>query len=543
MKDAFVENPLVLIFTVAAIGYLVGKVQFKGISLGVAAVLFVGLFFGAVLPAVELPEVLFQLGLVFFVYSVGVSSGSAFFKSIQINGSRDILFGLLMLTISAILAVGIYFIFGLDKSTVTGIYSGSTTNTPALAATIEQILQSPKLINKDDLVNSAVVAYSFTYPIGVISPILGIILMEKILKVDYKKEARELKKTYPVGSDLTSMTLKVTQEAATNTTMRDLFNEHDWNVVFGRLSPREGDIELPHWDTRFQLDDEVMVVGTREDLQNVIDFMGEKVDSKLSHNRNEFDVRNIFVSNPFVVGKKLSELNLNQKFNTIITRIRRGDVDMLANGNTVLELGDRIRFIARRKDLKALSTFFGDSYYASSRINLLSFGLGIALGLLLGAIEFSLPGGLQFKLGFAGGPLIVALILGALQRTGPIVWTLPYSVNVTLKQIGLIILLATIGLKSGPAFVSALSSGGISVFIGGVVISLLTSILTILIGYKLVKIPFTFLTGIIANQPAILEFAVNRVKNNLPVIAYTLIFPISMIIKIVYAQLLFLFLP
>jgi len=168
-----------------------------------------------------------------------------------------------------------------------------------------------------------------------------------------------------------------------------------------------------------------------------------------------------------------------------------------------------------------LSTFFGDSYFEASRLNLFSFGLGIALGLLLGTIEFSLPGGINFKLGLAGGPIVVSLILGALQRTGPIVWTLPYSVNVTLRQLGLIILLAVIGIGSGPAFLESVTGGtGILVFVGGVIISLLTAMLTIVIGYKLIKIPFTLILGIVSNQPAVLEFALNRTKNNLPILGY-----------------------
>jgi putative transport protein len=286
-----------------------------------------------------------------------------------------------------------------------------------------------------------------------------------------------------------------------------------------------------------------MVVGTQEELDHVIKIMGKESDGKLSYDRSVYDVRRIFVSNPDVVGKSLAELNLDRKFNTIITRIRRGDVDMLAKGNTVLELGDRVRFVAGRNDLNALSKFFGDSYHEASRMNLFSFGLGIALGLIVGTIPFSLPGGINFKLGLAGGPIIVSLILGSLKRTGPIVWTLPYSVTVTLRQLGLMVLLAVIGILSGPAFVQSLSgSTGILVFFGGVLISLLTAILTILIGYKLVKIPFTLLLGLVSNQPAILEFAIDRAKNNLPIIGYTMIFPISLILKIVYAQILFLFL-
>ena len=216
---------------------------------------------------------------------------------------------------------------------------------------------------------------------------------------------------------------------------------------------------------------------------------------------------------------------------------------MLAQSDTVLEIGDRIRFVARKQDLKALSKFFGDSYYESSKVNLFSFGLGIALGLLIGTFEFHLPGGLQFKLGFAGGPLLVGLVMSALRRTGPIVWTLPYSSNITLRQIGLTLLLAVIGLESGHSFMESLSRiDGLTIFGGGVLLSMVTAFVSIIVGYKLFKIPFSVLLGFMSNQPAILEFATGMSKNRLPQIGYAIMFPISMIMKILYAQVLFLLL-
>ncbi len=542
MEQFYIENPLVLLFVVAAIGYLAGKINVKGVSLGVAAILFVGLIFGAMYPGVDIPSILFQLGLVLFVYSIGISSGKVFFQSIKRNGSRDILFGILMLTLSAGLAVVIHYLFNFEAATTTGIYTGSTTNTPALAAVIEQI--NNKLGDgAGPITQMAVVAYSFTYPMGVLGAIIAILMLEKIFKIDYKKEQEILSQTYNVAQNLTSATIEVNNEAVLGLTQRELFAKYKWNVVFGRFAAGGGDISLPNWDTKYNIGDKLMIVGTKKDLDQVAEVMGSYSDRKLSHDRSEYDVRRIFVSNPYVVGKSLSELQLDRKYAAIVSRIRRGDVDMLAKGNTVLELGDRVRFVAKREDLNSLSTFFGDSYFEASRLNLFSFGLGIALGLILGTIEFTLPGGINFKLGLAGGPIIVSLILGALQRTGPIVWTLPYSVNVTLRQLGLIILLAVIGIGSGPAFLESITGGaGVLVFVGGVIISLMTAIFTIIIGYKLIKIPFTLILGIISNQPAVLEFALNRTKNNLPILGYTLIFPISLVLKIVYAQLLFLLL-
>ncbi len=543
MQSLFSENPLLLLFCVAALGYFVGTLKFKGNSLGVSAVLFVGLVFGAIYKDLAAPDILFQLGLVFFVYSIGLNSGAAFFKSVRKNGARDISFVLIMLTSSALIAFLLAYIFKYSASDVVGLYSGSTTNTTALAGVIELInnrFSGDELLN---LTETSVVAYSYTYPMGVLGGMVAIILMERAFKIDYKAEKKSLRNKYPTYEDLTSISIRVTNPEAQGLQLRDLRTKHKWDVIFGRIMNNNFEVKLPAWDTKLKLGNQIMVIGTDEELLKVEKFMGERMEFNISYDRKEYDVRRIFVSNPNLVGRTISSLNLQEKFDTVVTRIRRGDVDVLAKPNTVLELGDRIRFVARRKDLKPLSEFFGDSYYNSSKVNLFSFGLGIAIGLALGMIEFTLPGNIQFKLGYAGGPLIVGLILGALYRTGPIVWVLPYSVNVTLRQIGLILLLAVIGVKSGTSFISSFNlEVGLKLFLGGSILSLATAVFALIIGYKLFKIPFSVLTGFVSNQPAILDFALERSKNNLPMIGYTLVFPIAMVLKIVYAQVLFLIL-
>lgn len=541
MIDLLVNNPLLSIFVVAAVGYLVGSFKILGSRLGVAAVLFVGLCFGALDTRLEAPEVIFQLGLVFFVYSIGLASGKAFFDSFRQNGTRDILFVLLMLTLSGGLAILLHFLFDFDALTTAGIYTGSTTNTPALAGVLDRATQQAAG-DISDQIQGAVVAYSFTYPMGVIASLVSIIWMEKLLKVDYNGEKRRLRKQYPLEDELTTCTVVVDNPAVANTSIRDLLKDNDWSVKFGRIKKAD-QVELVNYDTILEVGDQLMVVGSGDELGEVISLLGYKSETMLDTDRSIFDVRRIFVSRPDVVGVPLSTLDLGSKFNAVVTRIRRGDVDMLASNDTILELGDRVRFVARREDLRALSKYFGDSYYRSSQVNLFSFGLGIALGLLLGLVQFTLPGGVSFKLGFAGGPLIVGLILGSLYRTGPIVWTLPYSTNVTLRQIGLILLLAVIGLRSGSTFFETLQSGeGSLVFISGTIISMLTAMLTLWIGYKLVKIPYSLLTGFVSNQPAILEFALQRAGNRIPLVGYSLMFPIALIIKIIYAQIIFLLL-
>ncbi|NND76811.1 MAG: hypothetical protein HKN39_01350 [Flavobacteriales bacterium] len=539
MIDILAKYPLVLLFVVASLGYLIGNFKIKGNSLGLAAVLFTGLAIGALDERFQIPDIILNMGLAIFVYSIGLSSGPAFFRSYKKNGIRDFIFICSMLVLAGFVAAGLSFIFDFSAATITGAYAGSSTNTPALAGVIDYIKTAYSDADAAPVIEQSVIGYTFSYPMGVLGAMIAIVISEKILRIDYDAEEKALRREFPGSEKLTSISIQVTNEEVFGVELRDLWKKYDWNVSFGRIF-QSGEVSLINWNTSFEKGDLVMAVGASDDLEEVIKILGKKTKTTLTNDSTQYDTRRIFVSNPRVTGKTLASLNLDQKFNTIITRIRRGDVDMLAKGNTVLELGDRIRFIARRKDLRALSEYFGDSYHETAKINLFSFGLGIGLGLIIGLYEFNFGEGLSFKLGYAGGPLIVALLLGAIRRTGNIVWTLPYSANITLQQLGLILLLASIGVGSGTAFINSLSIQSLWVFLASVAISLSTAFFGLLIGYKVFKRPFTLLMGMVSNQPAILDFATNRAKNGIPLYGFTMIFPIALIMKIIIAQILFL---
>lgn len=541
MMDLLSENPLLLLFIVAAFGYLIGSIKIKGSSLGVAAVLFTGLVFGAIDERLQIPDIIFLLGLSMFVYSIGLSSGPAFFKSYQKNGIRDFLFTIAMLIFSGLMAALLSLLFDFSAATATGIYAGSTTNTAALAGVIDYINQVHQTEEATGMLEKMVVGYSFSYPMGVMGGIIAILMMEKILKIDYEEEKLRLRKEYPVDSKLSSATVEILNKEAIGRPLRELYKENNWDIQIGRVYSK-GRQSLANWDSVFDEKDVIMIVGNESEIEAAAKTLGQIVKSPVAYDRSRFDVRRIFVSKEALAGKTLASLNIQEKYNASITRIRRGDVDMVAKSDTVLELGDRIRFIASREDLRELSAFFGDSYQQASKVNLFSFGLGIGMGLILGTIEFSFGPNFSFKLGYAGGPLIVGLILGALRRTGPIVWALPYSANVTLQQIGLIFLLTAIGVRSGQAFVQSMSIEGIGIFFAGSVISLLTAFSILFVGYRFVKMPFSLLLGMVANQPAILDFAMSRSNNQIPAFGYAMIFPIALICKIIIAQILFILL-
>ncbi len=539
MVEVFIRSPLLLLFTVMAIGYGIGEIRIKSFKLGVAAVLFVGLGFGALSPELEVPQFIVFMGLAIFVYTVGLSSAPSFFASFQRNGLRDIYFatGTILLSAGLAYAIGVWLNF--DPATTGGLYAGASTNTPALAGLLDAIQKNIPLEGQDAISQQAVVGYSLAYPLGVLGVMLGLFVLQRLMKIDYGEEYRSLQKDYPLGEKLLSRTFRVEHPDMAGRTLREFRQHHHTGVAFGRMR-HEGETYLTTWDSQPAIGDLIVLVGSQEAIEETAKHVGPPADGQLSHDRSVFDVRRIFVSNEEIAGKTIASLNLQERFNVLITRVQRGDMDLLASGDTVLELGDRILLVAHRKDLPEVFRVFGNSYEALSKVNLLSFGMGITLGLLLGMITFELPGGYSFSLGFAGGPLIVALILGQLRRTGPIVWTLPYGANLTLRQLGLIFLLAGIGIRSGQTFYQTLQTDlGLKLFLAGGIIAMVTTVVTILVGYRLLRIPFSFLGGMVGSQPAVLEFAMEQAGNKYPTIGYTRMLPVVLIGKILAVQLLY----
>lgn len=536
------KNPLLLLFITAAVGYAVGRIRIKGASLGVAAVLFVGLIIGSFSPDLKIPDFAFTFGLAVFVYTIGLSSGAGFFASFTRKGLRDNLFIATMLLLAMGLVYSAAIFFSLKSTIAGGIFAGSLTNTPALGGVLDIIRTRAPAEMVEALLNEPVVGYSVTYPMGVLGPIFAILIVSALLRINYRKEAEKLKAFNLVEQEIYNVTVRVTNQDVYGVSLRELRSRQQVPVVFGRL--KRGDtITLADGDTRLQAGDLLSLVGPPEDVDRIVALLGKVDFTHLDFDRSKYDFRRMFVSHSDVVGRRIGELELPQKYDAIITRVRRGDVDFLASADTVLELGDRVRVVANRERMKEVGTLFGDSYKELSEIDLLSFGLGMCLGLLIGLIPIPLPGGVRISLGSAGGPLLVALVLGAVRRTGPIVWTIPYSANLTMRQVGLIMLLATVGLKSGYTFISTFAqSGGVTIMLVGASVSLVIPLLTLLIGYKLLRIPFGMLTGMVASlhtQPAVLGFATEQAGDESPNIGYSLVYPISMIGKIIMAQVLF----
>jgi putative transport protein len=526
---------------VAAIGYSVGQIKIGGTSLGVAAVLFVGLFFGALDPRLKLPDAFYLLGLVMFVYTVGLSSGPTFFQALRRQGLRDNLLVVGMLVTAAVALAVLQRMLGLRPALAAGMFAGSFTNTPALASVLDYLRSYAPEAAREQLLSEPVVGYSAAYPLGVIIPMLAMLIVRRLWRVDYAREAEQLRGQGLLNDRIQHRTIQVTRAEVARQPIAELIRANHWDVVFGRIM-HQRHLALATGQTCLEPGDLVAAVGSAENLDRVTQALGQPSSQRLDADRSELDYRRIFVSNECVAGQRLKDLHLMERFGVTVTRVRRGDNDFLAHGDTVLELGDRVRVIADPRRMDEISAFFGDSYRALSEINILALSLGLALGLLVGLIPVPLPGGIRFSLGYAGGPLLVALVLGARERTGPLVWTLPYSANLTLRQIGLILFLAGIGTRAGSALLATFAQGnGLEIVLASAAATAAIVFGTLWIGYRLLRIPMSMLLGMLAGlqtHPALLSFAAEQAGNDVPTYGYAAVYPVAIIAKIVIAQVL-----
>lgn len=541
MLDLLAGNALLLLFTVIGLGYLIGNINIFGFKLGVAAVLFVGIFFGAIDSRLSLPEHIYIIGLVLFVYAIGLQSGHGFFASFRKRGLRFSIIAALVLAVGAVAAILIRKFMGLSAPSVAGLFCGALTNTPALAAAVEtakNLSANLPPATRALYVNSPVVTYGLAYPFGVFGVILWFFISNKLLKTDSTKETVEARKESAKDA-IFSRTFKITNPAIVGKTVENVLAPIEgYGFVLSRIKKgNKTDIVLSQ--TILEQNDCIVAVGDADAMRRAELVFGEQAQEHLAEGLGGISYRRIFVSNKAIVGKSIRDLHISQELHAIITRVRRGDVDMVPAPEMVLEMGDRIRVITQRDNMDRATKYFGDSLKSISETDYLSLSLGIVLGVFLGMIPIPLSHGLSFKLGFAGGPLIAGLVLGRLERTGPITWEMPFNANLVLRQVGLVFFLAAIGTKAGGGFGATFQSGGWGLIAAGAIITSLVTITTILIGRIYLKLPMAAVMGLmsgIQTQPACLAYANQQTESDLPNVWYTTVYPAAMVTKIILAQ-------
>jgi putative transport protein len=534
------QFPVVTLFAVIGIGYLLGQLRIFGFRLGVAGVLFAGLAAGALGPDIALPSIVSTVGLILFIYSIGIQFGPTFANPFRREGLRDNLFCIAMLLAGAAIAVGVAHWQSLSGPTLAGLFSGALTNAPALAAAQEIIRDNHRslaAVALQQLTDGPVIAFGIAYPFGV----LGVMLSFQFYRSAFRiKPARA-----EPGEPIEVRDFVVQNPGVTGQDLADVLRLHkDLGFVISRIQTRSNTADqttLATAESRLSLGDIVAVVGNRAALERARHIFGEPSEIHIERDRSVLDYRRVFVSSKAIVGKRIGDLDMQNHLSATITRLRRGDVDIVPDSDTRLEFGDRVRVLTAPANFDAVARFFGDSIRGTAETDFASVGLGMMMGVILGLIPLPLPGGGLLRLGLAGGPLIAGLFLGRKQRTGPITWSIPMSANLTLRQIGLVLFQAGVGTRAGYGFLQTVRASGIQMIVAGAVITAGVAILSLVIGHRILRQPFEAVMGLtcaIHTEPASLAFASLISNSDAPHASYARVFPVCTVAKIVLAQLL-----
>ncbi len=523
--DAAAEQPVLLLTVLLAIGGMFGAIKVKGFSLGPAAVLFTALAFSAYDERLVLPKYLGFFGLAVFAYVIGLGSGPSFFTALR-TGGRAVLMVVAALVTAAVVTVAAGSAIGLPGPYLSGIFAGALTNTPALAAASERW--------GDEM---PTVGYSVAYLFGVLGMLIAALVALRL------REPRHA--VAPVIVDelpaaIEGMNVRI--EVDNLPDLETLSERYAHKLVFSRIMRGDrpghpGVVDIAT-DTDVPVaGDIVAVIGEQDAVAEFAAAVGHPSTVALNMDRSTLDYRRVAVSNNDIVGKPIGSLRLLRRFGAVATRVRRGDIEVLATDDLVLQTGDRVRVVAPPDQMKNVAKLFGDSEKGASHFSLTGLALGLWLGVTIGMLQFPMPGGGTFELGLAAGPLIMGLILGRLGRTGNMVWTVPHSAASTLQHLGMMMFLAYAGSNSGAALADALAQPiGLQLFGVGVIVTTATAATMIIGGRLLAGVFGPRQAGMLAGmqtQPAVLAYANERTNSDPRVnLGYALAYPVAMIVKV-----------
>lgn len=518
------EQPVLFLFLLIGLGMAVGHVKVRGIALGAAAVLFaaLGLAAWSLAEGVELvvPHEIGTLGLALFAFAIGINSGPSFFHVMR-TGLNVVLAMVAIVVAAAGVGWGLGTLLGMDVPLIAGTFAGAITNTPALAAA-GSASGDPA---------TATVGYSIAYLFGV----LGMMVFS-LLALSYGKNDTD------APSPLVNRTVRVDRDD--HLTFEQVHAELGESVQFSRLRRGEaGPITNPRPTDRLGRDDLITIVGPEADVERAIEFIGHISSHSLQADRRYLDFRRVTVSNPKLFGRTIAEIDLEGQFGAAVSRVRRGDVDMVGEPDTILLPGDRARVVAPTPQMDKISKFFGDSARGLTDINPVALGLGMALGLFIGQIAIPIPGGSTFAIGSAAGTLIVGLVMGRLGRVGSVTTALPQTACNVMSELGLLVFLAYAGCNAGGQIASAFASGAwLNIFLVGAAITCTVGGGLYLVMRYVMKMGGTRLAGLMGGtqtQPAVLAFANGRTNGDPRVaLGYAMVYPVAMIVKILVAQVL-----
>jgi len=517
-REIIGTQPILAIFLAIGLGYLVGQISLGGFSLGVGAVLFVGLAIGAFAPKAQITGPISLTGLIMFLYGIGILYGRQFFEGMAgAAGRRYNFLALLGVVAGLLVALGLGQVFGIKIGHTLGIYAGSMTSTATLQAALDVMK------NKDPSIG-----YSVAYPFGVIGPILCIYFM-----------TRQVKPKFPAKAQRFHMGEITINESYAGRTLNEIGKDLPAGVQVTMVRKGHANV-VPSEDTVLGAGDGLLIVAEQQEaVEEAAARLGRLEPGRIVKDRSALDYSRVFVGKANAVGIPLSQLPLPSGFPVHLLHVRRYDADIVPTSDLVLEFGDRVGVLMPPDRKEEIRRFFGDTVKSAAEFSYVSLGIGMVLGVLLGLIPIPIPGVGTVTLGIGGGPLIVALILGKLRRTGPMLWVMPLPANIVLRNFGLAIFLAAVGINAGQPFVRTVSETGLSMLFIGMAVLLTTVLIVLLVGYYLMKIPFDDLLGVASGatgNPAILVYSTKMAPTERPDIGYAMIFPSMTIVKVIAVQ-------
>ena len=542
-----IGHSILLVATVIFMGILLGKIKIAGISLGIPWILFVGIFFSHFNMRMD-PEALHflkEFGLILFVYSVGLQVGPGFFSSFKKGGMTLNMLAVLIIFLGILTTYVIYKVTGLPITTMVGILSGAVTNTPGLGAAQQAFFD---ITGKEG--TDIAMGYAVAYPLGVIGIIVAIILIRRIFRISFEKENEMLQNEREEKAvRATHVSVLVKNPALFGKEVAEIADLIDRKFVISRVLHENSGIEIAYSRTHLEQGDKLFIIAAKQDIGPIIAFIGERLDMHRA-DWEQLDAnlisRRIVITRSEINGKALADLHLRGGFGVNVTRVNRSGLDLVASPGLELQIGDRITVVGTDKNVGNVEKILGNSLRRLREPNLVPIFLGIALGILLGSIPFTFPGIPQpVKLGLAGGPLIVAILIS---RFGPHYKLVTYttmSANLMMREIGISLFLACVGLDAGAGFADTVINGGYAWIGYGFIITFLPLMIVGMIARVVYKINYFTLMGLIAGSttdPPALAYSNNIAGNDMPSVGYATVYPLTMFLRVLTAQLLVLFL-
>jgi putative transport protein len=543
-----VAQAILALSIVAAAGLALGSLGVAGVRLGTAGVLFAGIFFGQLGMQIDerILEFVRDFGLLFFVYTVGLQVGPGFFSSLKQRGLLLNALGAAIVLLGGLMVAGFRFFFHFPVPVVGGLFAGATTNTPSLAAA-QAALQGLTRPNptSSDLLG---MAYAVAYPFGIVGIILTMLLVRKIFSIDAELEARNVALSAQVNERIPDyIDLEVTNPNVDGLALRDLPFAAEAGVVFSRLL-RGGNVSVPEDDSVVRLGDSLRLVGPKARLLQFEPVIGRKSSIDIKSVPSDLTTGHLYVTKRQVLGKGLGELNFERAYGAVVTRITRADVEFAANDRVRLQFGDSLFVVGSENGVSQVGELVGNKPKVLDHPHVLPVFVGVLLGVILGSLPIALPGmPAPVRLGLAGGPLLVALVLSQVGRLGPLIWYLSPAANLVLREIGIVLFLACVGLKSGSRFLSVLLSGsGVYWMAAGAVLTFMPLMIVGIAARKFFKLDYPTLCGVLAGSmtdPPALAFATGITKSDQPLVAYAAVYPLIMILRVFIVQVLILTMP